>query len=195
MKSPPQHLDQYGDCFRGEDRSFGGSRFYVEMIPASSWFKNLRAMTTPSQWMAISGYVKQRAGNRCEICGSDLLLEARERWHFDETSKTQRLVRLICLCELCHLGTHWGVTGSLGISGIVRRHILSITGWSNDELSNHLEERRAEQPSDAAWTLDLSIVEFVVNRFQDCGPAVQRKRQDVIESLSTASNMERRSGA
>lgn len=184
MKNPVLDLNLFGDCLPGEDRSFGGSQFYVDTVPESSWFKNVRSMTTASQWRAISSYVKNRARNRCEICGSDVLLEAHERWSLDSAIRTQKLIRFVCLCKLCHLGTHWGITGALGLSDMVKTHILSITGWSKENFSDHLNELKTQALSDGAWKLDVSMIEAVFLKLQDPGPVVQRKRKELAESLS-----------
>jgi hypothetical protein len=153
----PNDFTRYAEELPGEDRSFGGNEFYVEGLPRSSWFKNLRSMMPLRQWKALGVYVRDRAGNRCEICGSSNRLEAHERWKFDERTKTQRLVRIMCLCKECHLGVHLGLASTLGIRSRIEEHIISITGWSKKELSDRLAASVMTGPT-TDWRLDVSIV-------------------------------------
>jgi len=152
-------LEQYPDSLPGEDRSFGGKNFSVEIVPPGAWFKNLRSMISRSQWNLISRYVRDRAGNRCEICDSDQRMEAHERWIFNEETKTQKLVRLISLCKKCHLGTHFGLAGQLGIAKEIKQHIFAVTGWTEAEFQAH----RSAQPIakfEGNWIIDVSIVKI-----------------------------------
>lgn len=170
----------YAKALPGEDRAFGGNAFYVDTVPESSWFQNVRSQTTPQEWRQISTYVRQRAGGACEICGSDLLLEAHERWSLDRATKTQKLARLVCVCKLCHLGTHWGLTGNLGLNETVEKHVLSITGWTKQEFRAHLTSRKPVA-TDASWKLDISMIEAVVKQLQDPAPTVARRQKLMVE--------------
>lgn len=179
MKTQTLDLVKYGDCLPGEDRSFGGNVFYIDTLPASAWFKNLRSSMSPVHWKAISQYVRDRANGKCEICLSEQRPEAHERWSFDASSKTQKLVRIMCLCKLCHLGTHWGFTGKIGLTEQVEAHIREVTGWTKEEFSSHLRERKTRRPEELAWNLDLSIVESIGIKLVDPGVAVIRKSNDL----------------
>ena len=55
-KNVPLNFDQYGDSLPGEDRSFGGNSYYVDLVPLRAWFANLRAAIPASQWKELSGY-------------------------------------------------------------------------------------------------------------------------------------------
>jgi len=73
------------DLLPGEDRAFG-SGLFVDMIPRSCWFTNVRACVTPNDWERLARMVYSRAGHRCEACGAGLdraagrRMEAHERW-------------------------------------------------------------------------------------------------------------------
>ncbi len=75
-----------------EDRSFGDG-LYVDLIPASSWFRNVRTAVSVTDWYRIRTMVYARAGHRCETCGrrkSDhVRLDCHER--FEYTGQVQRL--------------------------------------------------------------------------------------------------------
>ena len=95
----------YGSALRGEDRLYGGNKFYVDTIPPTAFFSNLRASMSQYEWKKLSEYTRKRAGGRCEICSSDRRPEAHERLSFDASTRVQKLERLMCLCKACHLGT------------------------------------------------------------------------------------------
>ena len=96
-KKEPLACQQFGDTLPGKNREFGGNSFDVDLVPSGAWFANLRAAMLLAQWSALSAYVRSRSQNRCEMCGSDLRLEAHERWQFDAVTGTQTLMRMICL--------------------------------------------------------------------------------------------------
>jgi len=73
------------DPLPGEDRTFGDGLF-VDLIPTSCWFTNVRTCVSPSGWARVKTLVVGRTGRRCEVCGTGaepshgLWLEAHERW-------------------------------------------------------------------------------------------------------------------
>ncbi|MGD9531334.1 DUF5710 domain-containing protein [Pseudonocardia sp.] len=92
----------------GEDRTFGGALF-VDLIPRTCWFTNVRTCVTPQDWERLRRPIFRRAGYTCEACGAAedrgvrRWLEAHERWDFDERTGVQSLRRLISLCSPCHV--------------------------------------------------------------------------------------------
>src|SRR5258708_37295062 len=98
----------------GEDRGYGQG-LNADPIPASSWYRNVRSAVSERDWYRVSQMVRRRAGWRCEACGlraaspkDRALLDAHERFSYDERSGIQTLRRLICLCAACHGVTHFG---------------------------------------------------------------------------------------
>jgi len=53
----------------GEDRTFG-SGLFVDLIPASCWFTNVRSCVSARDWDRLRTLVYGRVGNRCEACGA-----------------------------------------------------------------------------------------------------------------------------
>lgn len=153
------NLECYPLALPGENRSYGGNAFYVDLVPRSAWFANLRNMLPVTQWRTLSQYVINRAGKECEICGSSTRLEAHERWEFNESTLEQKLVRIICVCKLCHLSIHIGLAGILGIRNEVDSHIRRVTSWSKQDLRRHVEEARNrwERISYYPWEINVSI--------------------------------------
>lgn len=154
------HLERYPNELPKEDRLYGGNDFYVDLVPRSVWWANLRVMLSPSQWKSLSKYVIQRAGAACEICGSTVRLEAHERWDFDKSTGIQKLARIVCVCKLCHLSIHHGLAGELGFLEDVNAHIFALTLWDKREMNRHIKEacERWDELSQLAWTVDISMV-------------------------------------
>lgn len=59
----------------------------VELVPSTSWFKNLRSMLAPEEWDRLRRKTYREADYRCEICdgqGPDHPVECHEIWHYDD---------------------------------------------------------------------------------------------------------------
>ena len=57
------------DPLPGEDRAFGDGLF-VDSIPTSCWFTNMRTCVSPSDRAQVKTLVVGRTGRRCEVCGT-----------------------------------------------------------------------------------------------------------------------------
>jgi Domain of unknown function (DUF5710) len=113
----------------GEDRSWGQGLF-VDLVPSSCWFTNIRSCVTPRDWERLHRMIINRADHRCEVCGAvgdreaRRWLEAHERWAYNQATRTQVLRRLICLCTDCHHVTHYGYTSQvLGLEAQAFTHL------------------------------------------------------------------------
>ena len=133
-----------------------------EMLPASTWEENLRCALPKAKWDALRKHCYAAAGNRCEICG-DLgrPLECHERWSFDDTWGVQKLEGLIALDPYCHKAHHLGIARRLGLYDEVLRKMMSVNGWSRQQLDRSLVEvaRVADERSKFGWHVDLSWLE------------------------------------
>lgn len=156
-------LSAFGPALPGEDRQFGGDAFYVDLTPYSTHFTSLRACLTASDWKAISKYVIQRAGRKCEICGSEEKLEAHERWRLNIETKRQDVIRLLCVCKKCHLGIHHSLAGIIGMRSEIDGHIMVETGWDKETLAAHIKERTRtyHQLSKHEHMVDLGMFEKI----------------------------------
>src|SRR5260370_12037798 len=91
----------------GEDRGYGQG-LYADPIPASSWYRNVRSAVSARDWYRISQMTRRRAGLACESCvwqpdrADRDLLDAHERFTYDDTTGIQRLVRLLSLFAARH---------------------------------------------------------------------------------------------
>jgi hypothetical protein len=189
-RPPTPGLDRWAarpevpELLPGEDRSFGGGLF-VDMVPSSCWFTNVRSCVSQQDWERLRRMVTQRAANRCEACGDGenrdvhRWLEVHERWHYDETTATQTLRRLICLCTDCHQTTHLGLANLRGHAAQALAHLQSVTGMTPTEANQHVAA--ANQlwltRSTRTWTLDLSMLTTAGITLARPGDPAERQRQ------------------
>jgi hypothetical protein len=153
------------DLLPGEDRTFGAGLF-VDMVPRSCWFTNVRTCVSPQDWERLRRMITRRAGQQCEACGAgedravQRWLEAHERWAYDEQTGVQALRRLICLCSACHLSTHLGYANVTGRADQALAHLRTVTGMTDAEVSRHVLDANALWTARSArvWTLDLSML-------------------------------------
>ena len=149
----------------GEDRGFG-SGLFVDLVPASCWFTNVRSCITASDWERLRRMMRARAGDRCEICGRGedrelrRWLEAHERWHYDEHRGVQALRRLILCCRWCHQATHMGLAEVQGHGQAAREHLRQVTGMTSEQVQAHVDIAFARWHTRSArtWELDLNIL-------------------------------------
>jgi hypothetical protein len=150
--------------FPGEDRNWGGSILFVDLIPATCWFTNARSVLMPEDWRRLARSVRQRAGYACEICGFDRqALDVHERWKYEESDgrRIQKLIRLIAICKACHGATHMGLAEMRGQGEEMREHLGRVNRWSEDRVIEHVlaAAARWEERSAHLWDLDVSLLE------------------------------------
>lgn len=140
----------------GEDRAFG-SGLFVDLIPRSCWFTNVRYCVAPEDWTRLSVGIRQRAGNRCEICGDGGVLEAHERWDY-RPDGTQILKRLVSVCRPCHQVTHFGLSQLRGLEDECAKHWARVN--PGVDFDAHVEQAFAiwDSRNRRDWVLDLSII-------------------------------------
>jgi hypothetical protein len=154
------------DALPHEDRTFGGRLLYVDLVPRSCFFTNARSHLTRRDWVRLREYIYARAGNRCEVCdrartdGRRARLDAHERWSFDEATRTQRLVRLLALCEPCHSATHFGLAELRGAGDRASAQLRDVNGWTEAQARQHILDAFTQWQARNAikWTLDLALL-------------------------------------
>ena len=146
----------------GEDRTSGGSELFIDMIPKTSYFKNVRSIFTEEDWNLIRHHIYERTGHRCECCGAKRFkyLEAHERWTFNYATQTQKLVRIIALCRLCHQATHYGHSKVTKEIKKINEHLKKVRKMNDEELNNHIKEAYEiwEDRNKVKWTIDISLI-------------------------------------
>jgi Domain of unknown function (DUF5710) len=147
--------------FPGEDRAAGGSDLYVDLVPSSCWFTNVRSCVDAVDWLRIRYFVGDRCKWTCEVCGLEAQdLDIHERWSYDEDTRVQRLVRLIGLCDGCHRVTHFGKAEIDGFGKAAFAHLCQVNSWTAEEAQGHIDRAFDvfEERSHFDWTLDLSLI-------------------------------------
>lgn len=153
------------DILPGEDRTFGQGLF-VDLVPDSCWFTNVRSCVTERDWGRIRRMITRRAGMACEACGASedrdakRWLEGHERWLYDDVKRVQTLRRLICLCSDCHRATHMGFAQITGRGAEAFGHLVLVTGMTEMEADSHITAAFDlwRSRSENAYSLDLSML-------------------------------------
>lgn len=150
----------------GEDREFGGDELFVDMIPRSSWYHNLRSYIKRRDWERIRKYVCERVENKCECCGCDeekngRALDCHERWEYDESKGSQKLMRLVALCQRCHEVTHIGYAEIKGRMFEAYTHLKTVRNFTDNECEIHIRIAYYKwlERNMIAWKLDLSVLD------------------------------------
>jgi hypothetical protein len=170
----------------GEDRQFG-SGLFVDLVPSSCWFTNVRYCVSTQDWERLRRMLLDRARHRCEACerGEDRdakrWLEAHERWSYDWSSRTQKLVRLICLCTDCHQTTHYGLAQVRGHDAAAFAHLRAVTGMNAAAAHEHVREAFEvwKHRSQTSWSLDLTML--TAAGITLAKPPEAHQREDVAE--------------
>lgn len=168
-------------CLPGEDRYFLGNNLFIDMVPSSCWFTNARSATSKKHWKYLSAAIASRSENTCECCKNTFErkeLECHERWYFDESKKTQKLKRLISICNQCHEATHFGFAGVKGRGEHAKQHLMRINGWDNATVDFHVKSSFLlwEMRSSIQWSLDLSIISNAGILINEPNDAAYRKQ-------------------
>lgn len=139
----------------------------VELIPKTCHFSNVRTMVKSSEWDKIRHISYNIANHKCEICQDTGLnqgykhpVECHEVWDYDDTTKVQKLIKLVSLCVLCHQVKHIGRAMAMGRQTICFRKLAVVNKWTRPQIDAHIIESFAvyKERSQHEWTLDLSIL-------------------------------------
>ena len=132
---------------KGEDRIYGGNDLFVDVIPTSCWFTNVRSSISRKDWDRVRKHVYERVNFICECCNINTKehvkftrLEAHERWDYDNITKVQKLMRLIALCHECHEATHMGLAQIRDREVEAKNHLKKVRNFSDDECTLHIKD-------------------------------------------------------
>ena len=140
---------------------------YVELVPQTCWFSNVRNHVTKPEWDTIRKSVFQKAAYRCEICGGKgekWPVECHEIFEYDDKLKLQTLVGMIALCPACHQAKHFGLARVLHTDKQAMCHLCEVNGWTIDQGVDHVNQQMTIgiERSQHEWTVDL---QFLKNEF------------------------------
>ena len=145
----------------GEDRTYGGNDLFIDLIPQTCWFTNVRYCTDSRDWDRLRNHVYSRVNNTCECCHNKTNdIEAHERWHYDADTKTQKLVRLVALCNMCHTTTHMGLAQIRGKGDEALEHLKQVRNFTQEEVIEHKNQAFQvwRERNEIEWNLDLSLL-------------------------------------
>lgn len=145
----------------GENRNYGGNKLYIDLIPKFCWFTNVRYCIQSNDWNRIRKHVYERVNYKCECCGIYTKnIEAHERWHYYKSTKTQKLMRIIALCKMCHMATHIGLTNLCGKYKKAINHLKSVRNFTNKEVLEHEKNsyKILYERNKIEWDLDISLI-------------------------------------
>ncbi|MCX4151974.1 MULTISPECIES: HNH endonuclease [Paraburkholderia] len=170
---------------------------FVELIPASAWFSNLRSELTPDEWKMVKTAAYRAANYRCQKCGGrgpKHPVECHERWHFDRHSGLQTLLGTIALCPDCHEATHFGFARVRGRAAAARATLMRVNGWGRLETDAHIGESMEawKQLSAISWRLDAR---WLLEKFPDLSTATRTKILDHAAGSMLAEGLSVRTGA
>ena len=136
----------------------GQETLCLELVPASMWGKNVRAVISRENWDALRwsfGATKTkpqfmkldvphpdwRAPIACKICGTEEdNLELHEQWQYDDEHFVQKLNGLIPICQNCHLAMHLGRASQLGLAIRAKEHLAKVNQWSLGQTESHVSD-------------------------------------------------------
>jgi hypothetical protein len=132
---------------------------FVDLVPRSAWFSNLRSEITKGEWEQVKQVTFKVANHVCEICagrGPKHPVECHERWHYDEQTRTQTLLRTIALCPDCHEATHYGLAGIKGRASEAKQHLMWVNRWEEAVATEHIRKANTDwkRRSEIKWVLD-----------------------------------------
>jgi len=140
-------------------------KLFIELVPSTCWYINLRKELTQTEWDKIRKEVYARAGYQCEICGAKGRLSCHEIWEYNDKTNTQKLKGFQALCDNCHNIKHMGFVNVQISEGKwpesrreeLAQHFMQVNNVTRDEFENHVTTAFEEwgQRSQKEWTTDL----------------------------------------
>lgn len=145
------------------------ARLRVELVPRTCWYSNVRSNVSAAEWNICKRLVRDRSGDRCEICGGRgrrWPVECHEVWEYDVDGEVpvQRLLGLVALCPACHEVKHIGRAEAIGRLRPAKAHLKHVNGWTEQEVDHHLDWAFAVWDARSAldWKLDISYLTDVL---------------------------------
>jgi hypothetical protein len=138
----------------------------IDLVPESTWDKNVRTMVSQKRWDEIRKKVYVAADHKCEICGAaPKRLECHELWEYDDKNHIQKLIKLLALCWHCHAIQHLGHTQILAEQGRcdineVLEHFCAVNNCTSEDFIEYKEKQFKvwKKRSQHSWELDVSLL-------------------------------------
>lgn len=136
-----------------------------QLVPASAWNSNLRAVFTAVQWRNFRQQVLAKHGHICAFCNSKpKSLDCHEIWRYkkiDHAHGIQSLVKVLPLCKKCHMVCHIGFWSLKGKFQETVAHMMRVRKIDRTAVNAELSEaqRIFDDLSNIEWSLDITAVE------------------------------------
>ena len=133
----------------------------IELVPKTSWFKNLRSDLPKEQWDKLRKQTYRNAKYHCEVCGGvgeEWPVECHKIWDYDDKNHNQILIGLIALCPSCHKVKHMGRAFAIGQAEESVGHLMEVNSWSEITTFNYLKNvfHKWRTRSCHKWKVDIS---------------------------------------
>lgn len=142
-------------------------KLYIDLIPKTAWFSNLRSELTAKEWQLVQQKTFSKANYKCECCGgvgSKHPVECHERFSYDSITNTQTLTGTLALCPKCHKTTHFGMAQILGLENMAISNLKRLNKWNQEQVATHIKDAFSlwNQRNLINWKLDASwLLEFI----------------------------------
>jgi len=143
----------------------------IVLVPATSWFVNLRNKISKEEWDKIRKQSYADANHKCAICGDNGRLNCHEIWLYDDEKHIQKLDGFIALCDNCHMIKHIGFAQIQASQGLLNmneliEHFMKVNNCNRDVFEKHKEEAFAEwrKRSEYEWEIDLGEWRNLINK-------------------------------
>lgn len=139
------------------------TKLEVELVPSTCWWSNVRSNISRADWEKCKRFVRQRSGDRCEICGGrgwKWPVECHETWFYDDDQHVQVLIGLIALCPQCHEVKHIGRAEVMGNKARAIAHLAKVNGWTTEMAETYVQwamELWALRSTER-WSLDVTFL-------------------------------------
>ena len=160
-------IDEYDGMIviRGEDIKFGGNKLNYQPQPSIDLFVDFKDIIHEECWEELDYIVTHRYKRKCEYCGVRTMLKTHDVWSYNHNTKTQKLERLIALCNDCYSVAHIEQTmdtpGDLTNYLRAMKHFRYIRKMNKSQSFEYIENagEELEKRMMITWKLDLSMIE------------------------------------
>lgn len=134
-----------------------------ELIPQTSFFKNLRSELKAKDWDLLRNACYSNAGHRCEICngvGKKHPVECHEIWDYDMCTGVQTLKSLIALFPPCHEVKHHGLAEIRGRLYLAKKHLMAVNNITSTQADKAFEDSWIlwNLRNSIQWKLDIAPI-------------------------------------
>lgn len=154
-------------------------KLYIDMVPKTSWFNNLRSLLTEDEWKKVRTDIYKKNNFKCEICGgkgNKHPVEAHERWEYNKNTQIQKLINIEALCPDCHLVTHIGFARISNKFDYAIEHLKKVNKWDDTQAKNELENSLFiwNELNEIEWKIDMS---WLLNKYNFSKKTIQKLNQ------------------